>query len=425
MKRLLFLPAFLLVGYLAQTRTTLSTGAPSLPPPIPSSKATGASAVESKSLARFVAVPNGQTNSLGLTLPAGFQITTFAEGLNAPRRIAIVPNSSNKKGYDVAVSLSNNNQVVLLRDSNGDGKSDSQSTLLSGLNQPYGIEFNQGFMYVANTDALWKYPFTPGETKVSAAGKKLASFPTGGHGTRNLILDRTKTSLFVTVGSSCNRCEESQPERAGISQINLDGTGKHVVASGIRNPTGLARNPATSVLWTVVNERDGLGDDTPPDYFTSVGAGRFYGWPYAYTDINRKVVPDPDWGSKAPQKVAKTYAPDMPVQAHSAALGVAFYPLDGVKFPAQYRGDAFLAFHGSWNRSQKTGYKIVRVDFANGKPVGMSDFVTGFLQSGNSNWGRPVDIQVAPDGSLLFSDDQGGKIWRIAYVGTGPSTQSA
>lgn len=427
MKRLLFLPLLALAGCAAQTETATTVAPATLTEPVV------ASVQAPQNIAHLVGVQRGQTNSLGLTLPAGFKISLFAQGLDRPRRIAVVPNPKNKTGFDLAVSQSYANNVVLLRDANGDGVSDSQSTLLSGLNQPYGLEFGNGYVYVANTDAVWRYRFSPGQTQASAAGQKIADLTQGGynnHWTRNLVFDSPKRNLFVTVGSSCNLCEESDGQRAAISVMHADGTAKHVLASGLRNPTGIAWNPASKTLWTVVNERDNLGDDVPPDYLTSVVNGRFYGWPYAYTTIDKQIVPDPTFGASNPQKVAATTSPDVPVQAHSAALGVAFYPLTGTKFPAEFRGDAFLAFHGSWNRSQKTGYKIVRVNFENGKATSVSDFVTGFLKTNGSNWGRPVDIQPAPDGSLLFSDDQGGKIWRVSYVGTGaaqdaPSAQSS
>ncbi|BCM90462.1 hypothetical protein IAD21_02315 [Abditibacteriota bacterium] len=421
MKRLLFLPALLVAGCAVQTTNSPTASNTPRPASVASAPET-APAELSQGVAHLVGVQNGQTNSLGLTLPAGFKINLFAQGLSTPRRLAIVPNPRNKTGYDVAVSQSFADNVILLRDANGDGTSDSQTTLASQINRPYGLEFAGGYIYIAATDAVWRYPFSPGQTQVTGAGQQIAALTQGGynnHWTRNLLFDSPKRNLFVTVGSSCNLCEEGDPQRAGISVMNADGTNKRLVASGLRNPTGIAWNPATKTLWTVVNERDNLGDDIPPDYLTSIGKNRFYGWPYAYTTIDKKIVPDPTFGAGNPKKVAGTTSPDVPVQAHSAALGVAFYPLAATQFPAEFRGDAFLAFHGSWNRSQKTGYKIVRVNFENGKATSISDFVTGFLKADGSNWGRPVDIQSAPDGSLLFSDDQGGRIWRISYVGTG------
>lgn len=378
--------------------------------------------------ARTVGYSSGATqsqNPFGLTLPTGFSASVFAEGLDRPRRIAVVPNAKQKRGFDLLVSQSYNGNVVLLRDSKGAGRADSRFEFASGLNLPYGIAFAPNLVYIAGTDAVYRFPFVAGQTRVGGAAQKVADLTRGGynnHWTRNLLFDKTGKQLFVTVGSSCNVCQENDPQRAAISVMNPDGTNKRLYATGMRNPTGIAWRPGTSQLWTVVNERDLLGDDTPPDYLTGVQAGRFYGWPYAYTTINRSVVPDPTFGAQNPAKVAGTTAPDAPVQAHSAALGLAFYPLSGGNFPGEFRGDAFLSFHGSWNRAQPTGYKIVRVRGVGGKAQ-VSDFVTGFLKSDGSNWGRPVDIQVAPDGSLLFSDDQGGKIWRIAYTGS-RATQS-
>ena len=329
-------------GCAAQTETATTSTAPAT-----FSQPVVASVDAPKNIAHLIGVQRGQTNSLGLTLPAGFQISLFAQGLERPRRIAVVPNPRNKTGFDVAVSQSYNNNVVLLRDANGDGVSDSQSTLVSGLNQPYGLEFGGGFVYVANTDAVWRYPFSPGQTQAGTTGQKIADLTQGGynnHWTRNLLFDSSKRNLFVTVGSSCNACEESDGQRAAISVMRADGTGKQVVASGLRNPTGIAWNPATRRLWTVVNERDNLGDDTPPDYLTSIAKGRFYGWPYAYTTIDKKIVPDPTFGSRKPEKVAATTSPDVPVQAHSAALGVAFYPLMGTKFRQNFAAMRFWRF---------------------------------------------------------------------------------
>ncbi|RYG60775.1 sorbosone dehydrogenase family protein, partial [bacterium] len=262
-------------------------------------------------------------------------------------------------------------------------------------------------------------PYRRAALKAAGGAQRIAGLTKGGynqHWTRNLLFDRSGQKLFVTVGSSCNTCEESSSQRAAISEMKPDGSARRVFASGLRNPVGLAWQPDTNNLWTVVNERDRLGDNVPPDYLTLVRPGAFYGWPYAYTDIERRIHADPNFGAKRPDKVRVTRAPTVPVQAHSAALGVAFYPTWGGNFPRDYWGDAFLSFHGSWNRSAKTGYKVVRVHFQNGQPTRITDFVRGFLRRGRS-WGRPVDVQIAPDGSLLFSDDGGGKIWRVFYSG--------
>ena len=367
------------------------------------------------------AATNG--NPFGLSVPKGFSVSVFAEGLDRPRRIAVVPNPAQKRGFDLLVSQSYVGNVILLRDSTGAGRADQKFEFASGLNQPYGIAFRPGQVYLAGTDAVYRFPFVAGQTKVAGEGQKIVDLTRGGynnHWTHNLLFDKTGNKLFVTVGSSCNVCEESDPQRAAISVMNPDGSDKRLFATGMRNPIGIAWRPNTNQLWTVVNERDLLGDDVPPDYFTSVQPNHFYGWPYAYTGADRKVVPDPTFGAKNPAKVAGTTPPDVPVQAHSAALGVVFYPPSGGNFPREYRGDAFLSFHGSWNRSNPTGYKIVRVHNP-GPNAQVSDFVSGFLKSDGSKWGRPVDIQLAPDGSLLFSDDQGGKIWRVSYTGSQPA----
>ncbi len=386
---------------------------------------------------RFNGVPNPQKSPTGLLVPRGFQISVFADGLNGPRRIAFAPGATPQK-YDVFVTEPYNDRIRVLRTQNGQVR--SRSIFAASLNKPYGLAFGQGALYVANTDAVLRFPYRTGDTRARVLARRIARLTQGGynqHWTRNLLLSRDGTKLYVTVGSSCNTCEEDDPQRAAISVMNPDGSGKRVFASGLRNPVGIAWRPGTSELWTVVNERDNLGDDVPPDYLTRVQKGAFYGWPYAYTDIKRRIFPDPSFGAKSPQMVKRTVAPDVPVQAHSAALGVAFYerfpshsggrtpravddtyPLPGRRpFPREYEGDAFLAYHGSWNRSAKTGYKIVRVDFQDGKPRSVSDFVVGYLKPSGRVWGRPVDVQVAPDGSLLFSDDGGGKIWRVTYTG--------
>ena len=346
----------------------------------------------------------------GTRVPQGFKIEVLADNLDGPRRMAFAPGAT-AQNYDLFIAESKANRVAMLRVENG--KVSERTKFIEGLSQPYGLAFLKNALYIGNTDAVVKVPYQSGQTRSDAQPQRVTALTQGGynqHWTRNLLPNRDQTKLFVTVGSSCNTCEESDPQRAAVSVMNPDGSGKRVYASGLRNPVGLALRPGTDELWTVVNERDNLGDDVPPDYLTRVQDGKFYGWPYAYTDINGKVHPDPTFGDKNPSKVAQTTAPTFPVQAHSAALGVAFYPQSGGTFGADYNGNAFLAFHGSWNRSQKTGYKIVRVRFAGGQPTQVSDFVTGL----NNEGGRPVDVQIAPDGSLLFTDDGTGRLWRVS-----------
>lgn len=375
-------------------------------------------------LTRTEGVPDGIETASGLTVPKGFEVNLFAEGLTNPRRFAIAPGAMPGK-YDVFVAESKANRIRVLRETNGDGKADEKITFTERVDQPYGIALHSsGWAYIANTDAVVRFPYKAGATTTDAAPQQIAKLTAGGynqHWTRNLLFSRDGKKLYVSVGSSCNTCEEDDPQRAAISVMNPDGSDKKVFAGGLRNPVGMALRPGTNELWTVVNERDRLGDDTPPDYLTQVQDGAFYGWPYAYVNLDRSIVPDPEFGGKNAEKVKSTLAATVPVQAHSAALGLAFYPEQLIKkmppnsnfFSTDFRGDAFLAFHGSWNRSERTGYKIVRVNFEKGKATSISDFVTGFLKNGKVS-GRPVDVQVAPDGALLFSDDDGGKIWRVS-----------
>ena len=349
----------------------------------------------------------------GARVPQGFKIEVVDDNFFVPRRIAFAPGATAQK-YDIFIAESKANRISMLRIENG--QTTKRTKFIEGLNQPYGLAFLNDSLYIGNTDAVVKVPYKAGATETDAQPTRIAALTDGGynqHWTRNLLPNRDKTKLFVTVGSSCNTCEESDSQRAAVSIMNPDGSDKRVYAAGLRNPVGMALRPGTDELWTVVNERDNLGDDVPPDYLTKVNDGAFYGWPYAYTDIDGVVRPDPTFGDKNPAKVGATTAPSFPVQAHSAALGVAFYPQSGGTFPADYAGDAFLAFHGSWNRSVKTGYKIVRVHFEGGKPVKMTDFVTG-LDNNGSEVGRPVDVQIAPDGSLLFTDDGMGRLWRVS-----------
>ena len=381
-----------------------------------------------QAITRTEEVPQGVITASGLTVPRGFAVNIFAEGLDNPRRLTIAPGATPKQ-YDVFIAESRPNRIRILRELNGDGKADSRFVFTEKTAQPYGIAFHPGgWLYIANTDAVVRFAYRRGATVAGGAPQHITKLTEGGynqHWTRNLLFARDFKKLYVTVGSSCNTCEEKDSQRAAISVMNPDGSGRRLFATGLRNPVGMDWRPGTNELWTAVNERDRLGDDVPPDYLTHARNGGFYGWPYAYTDINGKIVPDPDFGEDNPAKVRQTTAPTVPVQAHSAALGVAFYPnlldikkaVSGVNyFPNEYSGDAFLTFHGSWNRSVKTGYKVVRVNFEKGRPVSVTDFVRGYLREGQV-WGRPVDITVAPDGSLLFSDDGSGKIWRVSYVG--------
>lgn len=349
-----------------------------------------------------------------LQVPAGFKVSLFASGLNRPRRMAIAP-SSRPGHLEVWVSESWAGRVTILRDWTNAGRATWRTVFADDLQQPYGIAFSKlGWVYVGMSSAVVRFRYQPDQARAAGNYEQVAALTAGGynqHWTRNLLFSPDGRQLYVTVGSSCNVCEEGDAQRAAISVMNPDGSAKHVFASGMRNPVGMAWRPDTDELWTVVNERDLMGDDLPPDFLTRVRAGGFYGWPYAWTDLQRIVHPDPHLGAAHPDRVRQTTAPSLPVQAHSAVLGVAF--MSHPSWPETMRGDAFLASHGSWNRTVPTGYKVMRVHFVDGQPQPPTDFLTGFLRDGMVH-GRPVDIQPTPDGSLLVSDDKNGCIWRIS-----------
>ncbi len=368
--------------------------------------------------------------------PDGFVVSKFADQMKSPRNIVVAPNG------DILVALSNSerstaeqvvnkisgkaksevsgksvNTILLFRDSNQDGVPEVRTTFLTGLNQPYGMAFVGNSFYVANTDGLWVFPYKSGDTKITGVGKKIVELPAGGynnHWTRNLLVSKNKDKIYISVGSGSNVGEngmEHEVRRAAILEVNPDGTGERIFASGLRNPVGMDWAPTTNALWTAVNERDGLGDDLVPDYITSVKQGAFYGWPYAYFGQHE----DPRLKGANPELVKKTIVPDVAVGSHTASLGLAFYTNN--KFPVKYQGGAFIGQHGSWNRSKFSGYKVAFVPFKDGKPAGaLQDFLTGFIADGDKSevYGRPVGVAVLPDGSLLVADDVSGIIWRVA-----------
>jgi glucose/arabinose dehydrogenase len=304
-----------------------------------------------------------------------------------------------------------------LRDGDGDGRPEIRKTFLENLNQPFGMALVGNTLYVANTDAVLRFPYEAGQTEITAAGDKIVDLPAGGynnHWTRNLVANADGSKLYVSVGSATNVDEEGLdakvPERAAILEINPDGSGKRIFASGLRNPNGMDWAPGTNVLWTAVNERDGLGDDLVPDYITSVKEGAFYGWPYAYFGQNE----DPRHEGKRPDLVAKAEVPDYPVGAHTASLGLVFY--DGAAFPEKYRGGAFVGQHGSWNRKPLSGYKVIFVPFdEQGRPAGAAiDVLTGFVDADGNALGRPVGVAIDAQGALLVADDVGNRIWRVS-----------
>src|SRR5262245_28882055 len=382
---------------------------------------------------RVVAMPDGHK----LTVPAGFNVTLFADKLTLARFMALAPNG------DVFLSEPagrGNGRITILRDADKDGVAELRETFASGLNRPFGLAFWKNYLYVGNNDSVVRFTYKPGQIAAEGVPEKIADLPASdaaldqdtadrlkiplnqtrgyNHWTRNVIFNAAGTKMYVTIGSATNATPENDGvaiQRAAIHEYNPDGSGHRLFASGLRNPVGLAWLPGSNTLWTAVNERDHLGDDLVPDFITSVKDGGFYGWPYSY--IGRNV--DPTVTTPRPDLVAKAIVPDVLLASHSAALGLIFYT--GTQFPVEYRNNAFVALHGSINRSTLSGYSIARVPFRNGKPSGPPEnFLTGFIARDDDEkeaWGRPVGLLQLSDGSLLVSDDGGNKVWRLKYVG--------
>jgi len=342
------------------------------------------------------------------TVPAGFQINIFASDFKQPRWLTVAPN-----GVDIFLVDTHGGAIYILRDPQHTGGAQQRETFLSGLDEPFGIVFHDDYIYVGDTDAVLRYKFDPKTSKRLGGAEKLMDLPRGGHPTRALMFSADGQHLFVSVGSKSNVDIESDSRRAAITICDPDGKNARLYATGLRNPVGLALEPTTGQLWTSVNERDGLGDDLPPDYFTSVKDGGFYGWPYSY--IGDYV--DPRVNPQKPELVAKAIVPDVLLGAHRAPLQFAFYT--GKQFPASYQGGVFLAEHGSWNRSTRAGYQVVFIPFKDGKPSGdPQPFLTGLVPDptkGNVN-GRPVGVTTAPDGSLLVADDGAQVVYRISFA---------
>lgn len=369
--------------------------------------------------------------------PAGFMVTRFADQIKSPRNMiqaengdvfVVLSNSERSAADKVKGEISGKaesevggkaaNKIMIYRDANKDGVPESSGVFLENLNQPYGMLIIKNQFYVANTDGLWVYPYRLGEMKITKPGKKILSLPAGGynnHWTRNLTTNKDKSKIYVSVGSGSNVGEngmEHEVRRANILEINPDGSGEKIFAAGLRNPVGMSWNPQTNELWTVVNERDELGDELVPDYLTSVKRNAFYGWPYAYFGSHE----DPRRKGEKPDLVAKTIVPDVPLGSHTASLGLEFYT--GSQFPEKYKNGAFIGQHGSWNRSSFSGYQVAFVPFSDGKASGpYQPFLTGFiadLKKGDV-YGRPVGILQIADGSILVADDVSGIVWRVAY----------
>ncbi|HEX9728470.1 MAG TPA: PQQ-dependent sugar dehydrogenase [Gemmatimonadales bacterium] len=332
-----------------------------------------------------------------LVLPAGFAIDVFAERLPSARFMAVGPDSS------VFVSLTSQGRVVRLVDGDGDGRAEGMTTVLEHLRNPHGLAFRGDTLYVAEEHRVVRGvspAFRPIEVVV-------ASLPSsGGHATRTVVF--RDDEMLVSVGSSCNLCDERDSRRAAVLSFRSDGSDASVFATGLRNSVGLAVHAVTGEVWATNNDRDRLGDDVPPDRVNILRRGGFYGWPQCYLPL----TPNPEYQAQA-ARCADAIGPAVTLPAHTAPLGLTFY--GGTRFPAAYRGNLFVALHGSWDRSFPIGYKVIRIPIDGGRVAGDPiDFISGW-QVGRRSWGRPVDVLTAPDGSLLISDDQGGRIYRVSY----------
>ena len=368
--------------------------------------------------------------------PNNFVVSRFADELDHPRWIYVGANGDifvaesntilkgiKKVGAKISRKIKTHdygesaNRITMFRDADKNGVYEKRFVFAENLNQPFGMLIIDKSFYVANTDGLMKYDYTTGDTMLTT-GKKIVDLPAGGynnHWTRNIITNDAKNKIYISVGSGTNVAEHglaNEIRRASILEVNLDGSGEKIVAHGLRNPVGMDWAPGTQTLWTAVNERDGLGDELVPDYFTSVTPGGFYGWPFFYYGQHK----DPRMeGLQSPDAIAKVITPDVSLGSHTASLGLLFYRNNS--FPAKYKNGAFITQHGSWNRSVLSGYKVIFIPFTNGKPAGEAeDFLTGFVQdlSKSKVHGRPVGIAVLDDGSMLVSDDGSNIIWRIS-----------
>jgi glucose/arabinose dehydrogenase len=348
------------------------------------------------------------------SVPNGFLVDLLASDFRNPRIIRTAPNG------DLFVAESNPGRIHILRVSGSTGKVELNQVFATGLSQPYGIAFyppgpNPTHVYIGNTDSVVRFPYQNGDAKASGPAQKIVPYlPNGGaHWTRDIVFSADGKKMFIAVGSASNVNDDSaEKDRANVLEFNPDGSGQRVYASGIRNPSGIAIHPASHQIWVATNERDALGDNLVPDYVTHIVDGGFYGWPWYYIGGNQ----DPRHAGKHPELKDKALVPDVLIQSHSAPLGLAFYT--GSQFPAAYRGDIFVASHGSWNRGRRTGYKIIRIPAPNGSVNGeYQDFVTGFVRDDGDVWGRPVGVAMANDGSLVFTDDASNSVWRVSYVG--------
>ena len=372
---------------------------------------------------------------------AGLQVVAFAQGLKHPRWLLVLPNGDvlvaeaasepSSSWWPRAIIqnmvqrrsgsiVENANRISLLRDTNRDGIADETFVFLEGLRQPFGMALVGDQLYVANTDSVVRFPYKAGDTRITDKGTKLLDLPVGHHWTRALLASPDGSKLFVTVGSGSNIGEKGmdiEKGRATILELDLASGRSRIFASGLRNANGMAFEPTTGALWTVVNERDELGDDVPPDYLTSVKDGGFYGWPYSYwgKTVDTRVQP------QRPDLVATAITPDYALGGHTASLGLAYYA--GKELPDRFQGGMFIGQHGSWNRAEFSGYKVIFVPFKAGRPAGEPiDVLTGFLKDDGSGkaHGRPVGVAMDGSGALLVADDTGNTVWRV----TGDQRQS-
>src|SRR5579875_2497159 len=351
--------------------------------------------------------------------PKGFKVEQYYTGLDQPRLIRMAPNG------DLFVAISYQNKVMVFRGVGPDGKPKQVSTFAENLSQPFGIRFypagpNPKWVYVGNTDSVVRFPYHDGDMKATGAPQKLADLPGGGklrgggHWTRDIAFSKDGQRMFVSVGSHSNDDDsDTHPEefhRANVLEFTPEGKFVKIYASGIRNCVGEAINPATGQLWCSTNERDMLGDDLVPDYITHIQEGGFYGWPWWYMGPHQ----DPRHEGKHPELKDKVITPDVLLQPHFASLEMLFYEAN--QFPSEYKGDAFAAEHGSWNRAHRAGYEVIRVPMKDGHATGeYEDFLTGFTTADGHVWGRPVGVAVGNDGSLYVTDDGSGSIWRVSY----------
>lgn len=370
------------------------------------------------------------------SVPAGFSVEMVVSGLKSPRAIRVAPNG------DLFVADSKTNTIRAYRLPPGNAKPAASEVFASGLYQPYGMAFyppgaNPQWVYIANSDSLVRVPYKNGDLKASGKPERIVErIPWVHHWTRDVVVSRDGKRILYSVGSGSNialdmfrqpldmpfeewkktrplgATWDTEERRADVLSFDPDGKNEKIVATGLRNCSGMTVQPGTGALWCVVNERDELGDDTPFEYATEVREGAFYGWPWYYIGSHE----DPRHKGKRPDLKDKVTMPDVLIQAHSAPMQIAFYEADA--FPPEYKGSAFVTLHGSWNRGQRTGYKVVRLPFANGKPTGeYEDFMTGFVVSEKEVWGRPVGVAVAKDGSLFVTEDGSGTIWRVSRQG--------